>query len=329
MTYSISAFWKVRLAGVVGSSVPKLPGWSTQLESNASFVEADLHIRSEYDNLSAPIWLVAAPGAVGKSTLAKEISAQTGAAYLDLAKADTVAGNYLTGGLVYNELLDAWRKSQTTVLIDALDEARLRVTQNSFEDFLRDIKRLSENRSLPTVLFGRVGIIEETWLSLNEEGLNCPIFDIDFFDSACAEQFVIAALHRLSTDTLRYGHLSASLKAHPSVYQNAAKTFVGHLAQISASDGARFVGYAPVLEAVATDLAVVPNPANLQTSINRTLTTQVLRQLTENILGREATKVREQLENVAEITKATLYTPSEQLERLAGNCSPHLRLVVW
>lgn len=44
--------------------------------------------------------MIAAPGAVGKSTLAREICAATNAVYLDLSAAATVAGNYLVGGLV-------------------------------------------------------------------------------------------------------------------------------------------------------------------------------------------------------------------------------------
>jgi hypothetical protein len=44
------------------------------------------------------------------------------------------------------------------ILIDALDEARLRVTQEAFEAFLRDVDQLSR-RSMPTVLFGRTGAI--------------------------------------------------------------------------------------------------------------------------------------------------------------------------
>ena len=60
------------------------------------------------------------------------------------------------------------------------------------------------------------------------------------------------------------------------------------------------------------------NPANLQASISDTLTIDVLRHLAENILNREATKVREQLDSVSVTLRATLYTPNEQLERLAA-----------
>ena len=328
MNYSIDDFWKSKLDGVTKpQTAPNLPGWQTQPSPNPWFVEPDLRLRPDFGDLAAPIWMVAAPGAVGKSTLAKEIAAQTGAAYLDLAKADTVAGNYLTGGLVKNNLLGLWQNNEITVFIDALDEARLRVTQDSFEDFLGDVKGLSIGRSLPTILFGRVGIVEEAWLTLSEHGVNPPVFDIEFFDPPRAERFVMAVLNRLATED-RYERLAARLTAHRSVYQDASATFVSELAKVSASDGARFAGYAPVLEAVATDLAALSNPANLTEAVNVTMAQQVLRHLTDNILNRETDKIRNQLESVSANTKSTLYTPKEQLDRLAatilGTAAPAL-----
>ena len=287
MPHTIQDFWIPRLDGVVRPSTPPtLPGWTIEVSPNPSFVEADLNLRKGFDNLAAPIWFVAAPGAVGKSTLAKEVSARTGAAYLDLAKADTVAGNYLTGGLVKNQLLKEWEANKTTILIDALDEARLRVTQKSFEDFLNDVEGLARGRAFPTIIFGRVGIVEDAWLSLAERGLSCPVFDIDFFDAPRAKQFIIATLDRVAR---RSGNevLARSLGAHKSVYEAAAASFVKGLEGVAASDGARFAGYAPVLEAVATVLSGVTNPASLNEAVQEALQGQVLQHLTDRILARE------------------------------------------
>lgn len=90
MHYTIDSFWIRRLDGVVRPTAAlTLPGWSVETSPNPWFVEADLLLRDGFNDLAAPIWFVAAPGAVGKSTLAKEISARTGAVYLDLANADT------------------------------------------------------------------------------------------------------------------------------------------------------------------------------------------------------------------------------------------------
>src|SRR5260221_4629037 len=252
MAYTIHDFWLPRLGAVVRPKhLPTLPGWAVEPTPNPSFVEADIHLRDGFDDLNAPVWFVAAPGAVGKATFAREISARTGAVYLDLAQAETVAGNYLTGGLVKNGLLEQWQTNKAAVLIDALDEARLRVTQKSFDYFLSDVEQLARGRPFPTIVFGRVGIVEEAWLILADKNLHCPVFDIDFFDDPRARQFIISALQRLASKPGNES-LSTNLYSHKAVYEEAAKTFVRGLQNVAASDGARFSGYAPVLEAAST-----------------------------------------------------------------------------
>ncbi len=116
------------------------PGWSDSNERLEAFEEAGLSLRPDYDDLQQPVWLIAAPGAVGKSTLAQQLFAATGAIYLNLAVADTVGGHYITGGLVHKKAIESWKAGRTTLVVDALDEARMRVTQQAFEDFLKDAK---------------------------------------------------------------------------------------------------------------------------------------------------------------------------------------------
>jgi len=72
------------------------------------------------------------------------------------------------------------------------------------------------------------------------------------------------------------------------------------------------------LEAVATDLAAVANPSTLTDAVNQTMTKQILRHLTDNILDREADKMRDQLDSISRPTRLTLFSPLEQLERLAA-----------
>lgn len=157
-------------------------GWVADCVPEKSFVEAGLVLRSGFGDLTTPVWLVAAPGAVGKSTFARELCAATGAVYVDLAVAEAVGGSYVVGGLVNNGLLDEWKAGRVTLVIDALDEARLRVTQSAFEDFLHDVVSVAKSGVLPLVLLGRVGIVDECWVQLSvNDRLNCPIFDIQFF----------------------------------------------------------------------------------------------------------------------------------------------------
>lgn len=327
MDYSIESFWRPRFASVVGQTPSNnLAGWSPRVARSSSFVEASLSLRNDFNDLTQNVWMIAAPGAVGKSTLAREICAATNAVYLDLAASATVAGNYLVGGLVNAGLWNAWQTGKSTLLIDALDEARLRVTQSSFEDFLADVANVAGNRDVPVVLLGRVGIVEEAWAILNDRSnLTPPIFDIELFHADRAKAFVLASLKRLSlavetgSDRKIYPHLSDALQAHALVYDNAAQFLVDHLATATSADGRQFAGYAPVLEAVATVIASESNPAKIGDAMRAILQGQVLARVTSEVMIRESGKLAAQLsESLPDLDTADLYRPEEQLARLSS-----------
>ncbi|WP_265288561.1 hypothetical protein [Verminephrobacter eiseniae] len=327
MEYSIDQFWRSRFAPVrMQSPSATLLGWHAAPSHSSAFVEAALSLRADFNDLTQSVWLVAAPGAVGKSTLAKEICAATNAVYLDLAAATTVAGNYLVGGLVKAGLWSAWQAGQSTLLVDALDEARLRVTQSSFEDFLADVANVAGTRGVPIVLLGRVGIIEEAWSILNEKsGLKPPIFDIELFQPARAKEFVTAAIDRLAkavdltSGKHSYPHLEGVLVAHRPVYERAAESLVDHLTAETSADGRQFAGYAPVLEAVATVIASEPNPAKIDDAIESIFKGQVLSRVTSEVMLRESGKLFNQLAaTVSDVNSAGLYEAPEQLARLAS-----------
>lgn len=327
MEYSIDQFWRPRFAQIRAQTPSTaLPGWDAAPHHPSAFVEAALSLRADFNDLSQNVWLIAAPGAVGKSTLAKEICAATNAVYLDLATATTVAGNYLVGGLVKAGLWSAWQAGQSTLLVDALDEARLRVTQSSFEDFLADVANVAGARGVPIVLLGRVNIVEEAWSILNDKsGLNPPIFDIELFQPARAKTFVRAAIERLAkvtdpkTGKRTYPHLEGALAAHHSVYEKAASSLVDHLTKETSADGRQFAGYAPVLEAVATVIASESNPAKIDDAIESIFKGQVLGRVTSEVMIREAGKLSNQLAaTVSGLDPTGLYGAEEQLSRLAS-----------
>lgn len=324
MDYSIGQFWKKTFAGVQPQATTRdWQGWTKACTKDESYVPARLTLRPGFDDLKQQVWLIGAPGAVGKSTLAKEICAETGAIYLDLAEAATVAANYMVGGLVYTNLLDSWKEGKTAVLIDALDEARLRVTQSGFEAFLSDIASVAKLGKFPVIVLGRVGIIEDAWAILNElEKLDPPIFDIEFFEATEAETFVLSRLKKLSkkvnaADKLEYPELARSLETHGVVYGDAIRMVVSGLQQLSAQDANRFFGYAPVLDAVAKVIASESNPARIGEEMRRVLEGKVLNGLAHEILDRESKKLVAQVGNTVGQLPTNLYTPDEQLQRLA------------
>lgn len=315
----IESFWAGRFANIRKSQRQmSLKGWSFVEEPVAHFVEPHLSLRTDFTNIAAPIWLVAAPGAVGKSTFARQVAAKTGAIFLDLAVATSVAGNYLSGGIAKNGLSPAWAADETTVLIDSLDEARLRVTPASFADFLGDVAASASQKHIPVVFFGRVGIIEEAWAILTDCGINCPIFDVQFFDKQQSQDLVFQLLRSTSRD-LRKARFATSFLSHGANYVSAANMFLDHLREAVNLDGDRFAGYAPVLQAVASVLAEETNPSRLDEVVLLAKQATVLKELCDQILQRESGKLREALKDrIDERKLSRLYEPEEQMKRLAA-----------
>ena len=75
MDYTIDGFWKARLSAIekIQHFAPR-PGWSDANARLEAFEEAGLSLRPDYTDLTQPVWLIAAPGAVGKSTLAQQLN---------------------------------------------------------------------------------------------------------------------------------------------------------------------------------------------------------------------------------------------------------------
>ena len=146
--YTIDDFWTHRLGQASPPTASLIPGWFFIDAGLATFKEAPLTLSdalsADDDPTSSSILLVSAAGAVGKSTLAREIAFSTGSVYVDLAKAAPVGDNTLSGGLLKSGLHGSWKDQSISLLIDGLDEARLKVTQEAFEAFLQDVADLQQ-----------------------------------------------------------------------------------------------------------------------------------------------------------------------------------------
>lgn len=307
--YTIQDFWRSRLPSAQPAAFRTLAGWESEVAALPTYVEAPLSKSTLYgdggDPRTSPLILVSAAGAVGKSTLARQIASATGAVYVDLAKADPVGGNTLSGGLVKSRLLTDWEADSAAVLIDGLDEARLRVTQDGFKAFIEDVAYLAKERSTPTVLFGRTGAIQEAWLLLADEA-PVTVLEIGYYTPELATQFAMAHLRQRKPD---YPFMDAA--------DRAIDLLLASLRQDVGGDGDRFAGYAPVLQAVAEQVAREANPNALIAKIERGEQPVTLQTITTAILEREQTKLAPLAFEDTSL-KAKLYAPSEQLTRLVA-----------
>ena len=197
INFTIENFWTTRLYAPYRKTGGLATGWMLVDKSVEAFKEAPLDLSDEFsyrfDPRDSPIILVSAAGAVGKTTLAREIAYHTGAIYVDLAQSEPVGGHTLTGSLVNSELYERWRDQSISVLIDGLDEARLRTKPEAFEAFIYDVYRCSKGRHLPTVLFGRSVSIQDTWLILSEK-LEVPVLEIGYFGPKASIEFAEAKI---------------------------------------------------------------------------------------------------------------------------------------
>jgi hypothetical protein len=249
--HTIQDFWQTRLAVTPAKEAALVKGWSFVSEGLKTFREAPLTLSEELntgDPKTSPILLISAPGAVGKSTLARQIAFVTGAVYMDLGQADPVGGNTISGGLIRSGLFPAWQSQTVTILIDGLDEARMRVTQEAFEAFLDDVASLAKGRENPIALFGRSGAIQDAWLLLEETPGKTAVLEIGYYPPDSAVEFAMA---RIQGE--RRGRSVV-------VERQAVELLLERLRSQTETDGDRFAGYAPVLQAVATRVAKDLNP---------------------------------------------------------------------
>lgn len=285
-----------------------MSGWYAGAEGLPTFHEAPLSPSADSDlagdHQIASVILVSAPGAVGKSTLAKQIAHETGAVYIDLAEADPVGGNTISGGIFRADL--PWRDSTTALLIDGLDEARLRVNQASFEAFLADVAAVSKSRSVPTVLFGRTGAVQDAWLMLSDHTDSISVLEIGFYDAVQSLEFASGILAREVPDDPYSVPRTKAL----------ALTLEGLRSQTE-GDGDRFAGYAPVLTAVATRLVQEQNPSALISSIEAREGAITLKGIVGAILDRERSKLKS-LSFEDETLYERAYSSDDQMSHLAA-----------
>ena len=309
--YTIEEFWIRRLGKTTPQSGANLvDGWLFQERGLDTFREAPLTLSDGFglsdDPDSSSLLLVSAPGAVGKTTLARQIASSTGSVYIDLAEAAPVGANTLIGGIVNSGLYQEWQNGAVAVLIDGLDEARLKVTVEAFEAFLSDVARQSASRNMPTVLFGRTGAIIHAWVVLTDHLENIPVLEIGYYGVEESIDFAEACLRASEADD-RY----------QTVEREAIDLLLQQLRSQTESEGDRFAGYAPVLQAVAKQVELESDPQALISRIINGTQTVTLQSIAMALLDREQNKLSSlQFEDSTLLEK--LYSPKEQIDRLVA-----------
>ena len=220
---------------------------------------------SAQDPGNSPVLIISAPGAVGKSTLGKAIAFSKTALFWDLSTAGEVGSASLDGMLsnvIGNQRIGEFSEYLSEgfqfLVIDALDEGRIKVTENSFRQLLQNVGKLSQNSSSPRfVLLGRTRIAEESWLVLNEEGIEASIFSIEPFTREQANRFIIN----------RIGDRNAPIynECRDLIFGRLEKSIHSGITSDSPED---FLHYPPVLDVISTLLRDESNPMSLKNELS-------------------------------------------------------------
>lgn len=281
------------------------------VEDAASFVEP---MMSRYEVADAPqVTFISARGATGKSAMATELSLRLAAPLWSLGQDKAVSGDALTARLsaflgLIEPLAEAAHGRVPVVIIDAVDEARLRVTGVSWDEFMASLAQYAA-AGVHLVILGRKRTIEDVWYSLAESIENISWYEISHFNESQQSEYV---------DLRALRGVPAASEAYL-----AAKAAV--MAQVNgASDSAldeAFAGYAPVLDAVA---ALLTPGVNYQAVINDFQRStiagtrlRILRRILEALLYREQSKVVPLARDLG-VSAGDAYSPEEQLQWLAA-----------
>lgn len=308
-------------------------------QPNPVFVDPPL--RKEEGESATSITIVSAPAAVGKSTLAKELSNRLGALYWDL-------GDHIPGTLSFTGALDAalggqkddlkarLASGESVLILDALDEALLN-SPAGFPTFVREICEWVEGEKPALLVFARQQVAEEFAIHVLDNERSMDWHSIGYFDSADTAAAVIDRYLR---------HDGKNVDPDDEEFERARDLLFSILSTILRGESDQeawedprvqhFLGYAPVLTSIAEFLDV-GNPYALAQDLERDLTDSVgrlggtqkarwelLQRLIGDLLGRERDeKVLPRLEDwlaslKQPLDRSALFRAEEQLARVLG-----------
>jgi hypothetical protein len=322
--FDITSGWIKRLSGAALPATSAKTGFLVAEERAAdpAFVEPTLTV-IQGDPMTARVIVVAAPGAVGKSTLARAISVSSSSVLVDLAKTEPLGGNFFVGGVANafgpRALVDLY-DGKIALVIDALDEAQLKAGEEGFSAGLLDLMTIvRQPAALPATILGRAAAADEAWLVLSEAGIETCLLAIDFFEE---EQAVEYLRRRLPVLAETRELTRKAFERHGRNFIELAIATRDKLTGTSGGQDPRFSGYAPVLDAICSyaldedDL----NPSARLSELAFEGPIGLVERIAGSILEREQLKLTNQIEDAPTgFDLATLYTPMEQLGRLAAN----------
>ena len=318
--------------------------FSIKNQSDSFYISSNRHepyiepefTKDEFEFENPSIILISAVGATGKSTLARVLSYDKKIPLLDLGIHKPVGDNTLTGLLsksFYSEdlsnLYQGIDNGSYGVIVDGIDEGRSKTTEKAFEAFLDDIVEICGNSSKTSfVLLGRTQILEDCWLYFSEKGVTTGLIIISPFNIEQAYEYIdkyvgtISANYRNQYQEVRDNIINKLGAAFNDTSNDEDKEFLS------------FIGYPPVLDAVATLLKEEKNyhklSQGIQTNEVKNIEINLLCRIASYILQRERDEkvipniinslINKLSDNEKEDVLSSIYNSEEQFMRLISFC---------
>jgi len=205
--------------------------------------------------------LFSAPGAVGKTALAKFVAYKTKGLYWDLSK--LVIGDNTFIGTIYEsvglEKIDQYIKGlstkKTALIIDAFDEAEMISGQNALENLLSEINKKA-NPAGTVFLFSRTETADNISEYLRQNEILFSHYELQYFNNDQAREFIHNFLK------FRHNEIKAcewNERTYSDSKDSIEICITKCFEQLSATlsnpeDKNTLLGYAPVLETIAINL---------------------------------------------------------------------------
>ncbi len=311
------------------------PGATSRLlvaESPSPFVAPTLQVPQDdlADPFAAELILVEAPAAVGKTTMARALSASRRAPLLNLAQVPVATGSLkaLISDVPMPDPVRAFHSAELPLIVDALDEGRMLSGDRGFEAFLETTGEflLSDRRQVrrpKLVILGRHDSIDlaRTGLEILGGDLTVASITVGFFDKAAALEMITAYADSVAEPNAAYRKSPQPVHALVQAYFDAIEAALGLHDEALWTDptGRAFAGYAPVLSALGLLLAEVENFQVIENRLRKEGTREawgVIEEVLDTILSRERNKLCDQLKTKIQAgvpVPAEAYDNEEQL----------------
>lgn len=241
-----------------------------------------------HNESNAKFVLFSAPGASGKSTLAKHIAYKYSGLYWDLAKISLGENSFhgtLWRAMQQDELLKYFHNinsGKSILVLDAFDEAEMISGRAGIEYLLNDLNEMTKDNKFPTVyLFARTESAMFISEFCKENSINYAHYEIGFFEEYNAKKFILK-------------RLEMSGRKITQIVKDCIDEQFSVIKKLLGSDelSKSFIGYAPVLEALAESFDEERNTIKLLATIKgKSSSTNIIFKILEHLLNREHDKV--------------------------------------